>query len=218
MIIQKALKGISGINPTEAQAIMNQGIICNWWRNINPLPENQIQQRLTEANLILHLNHYKAPDPLFPGKQFGENTPYISVTAGNVERHHNKKSKTGYNDLRPAWQTALEFATNFWRQDGAIFFCYVFVLGQKSIEHRMFSEEARELNTYNKYSPFQHQGEITAKINIPSVQIEKVEFYNAAQARAAFKAGNRPSPSNTFQNNQYQIPEGISNIREPLMF
>jgi hypothetical protein len=212
MIIQKALKGISGITRTQAQAILDAGILCNWWRTIGTLPAAQIPLMLTKRNLDWHQNKYAKSDPTNRNQAFSVNTPFISVTAGTV--HYDKFTKN--IDLTPAWKTALKFATKSGRTDGWIFYCYVFILGQKTIEHQSFSEEVRELNIYNIPSPYHYQGEITAKIIIPPAQISRCDFFTAKEATEALDAGVMPKASLTIYNNLYQIPEAISNIREPL--
>ncbi len=46
----------------------------------------EIVEKLTERNLDWHLNHYEDPDSLMKNAPFYENTPFILVTAGVVER------------------------------------------------------------------------------------------------------------------------------------
>ena len=52
MIIQHALKGVGGIDLLQARTVFRNGIICNWWRKENPLPENRIPERLSIRNLL----------------------------------------------------------------------------------------------------------------------------------------------------------------------
>lgn len=174
------------------------------------MPNGEIPLRLTERNLDWHQNRYDDPDPLQANKPFKENTPFISLTSGTVERDDVQKR----NVLRPAWQVALEFATDGWKRDGYLFYCYVFILGRKSIPHRAFSEELRELNVYTGFSLYLPEGEITAKIVVPPTQIEKFEFYEIAQVKKDIAAGRLPTPTITESNaSLYQPPTDISNVR-----
>ncbi|WP_343303072.1 hypothetical protein AAHN97_16075 [Chitinophaga niabensis] len=80
-----------------------------------------------------------------------------------------------------------------------------------------FSEEVRELHIYKDYLPYHKQGEIMAKIIIPTVQIEKANGYDGPAAKMALSSGKLPAPSHTIINPNYQAPEKLSNIREVLL-
>ena len=83
MIIQRVIKGIGGsITRSEAERLLQQGITCNWWRNVDPLPNPKIPQRLTDRNLFWHQNRYSDPDPLEGGQPFYEHTPFIQQLRG----------------------------------------------------------------------------------------------------------------------------------------
>lgn len=174
MIIQRVIKGISGISRTQAQRFLSVGIVCNWWRKVDPLPRAEVPLRLTERNLNWHQNRYTDPDPNEGGEEFRRHTPFISTTAGTVERD----TVTSTNMLTPAWQVALRFATDGWRTDGYLFYCYLLISCKRCIGHEAFSEELRELNIYTGFSLYQPEGEITAKKIIPPSQIEKAEFWS----------------------------------------
>jgi len=139
MIIQHVIKGISRINEDDARRILSVGITCNWWRKVDPLPSNEIPRRLTERNLDWHQNHYDDPDPLEGGERFGLHTPFISTTAGTVER--DTFSRT--NVMNPAWVEALRFATDSWTVDGYLFYCYLLIIGRPVVAHQAFAEELR---------------------------------------------------------------------------
>ena len=209
MILQRALKGIGGLSLPEARAMLHGGIICNWWRRANPLPYGELPFRLTERNLHWHQNRYNEPDPLEADQPFNEHTPYISLTSGTVERDRLRRC----NVLHPAWQVALEFATDGWQRDGYLFYCYVFVLGRPSIPHAPFAEEIRDLNIFTNFNAFQPEGEMTAKIIVPPTQIEKLEFYSLADVINSMQRNELPAPSHTYPNTLYQDPNEISNIR-----
>lgn len=79
-----------------------------------------------------------------------------------------------------------------------------------------FSEELRELNIYTAFSPFYLEGEITAKLVIPTAQIERAEFWSLSDARNAIAAGSLPSASRTRSNAYYVKPDDYNNLRSLL--
>jgi hypothetical protein len=214
MIIQRVVKGISGITEDEARGILRQGIICRWWQQVGSLPAIEVPQRLTDRNLAWHQNRYEEADPLENGEAFSLHTPYISTTAGTVERDVVRKT----NVLHPAWEIGLRFATNFWQGDGYLFYCYVFTLSRKAVGHQPFAEEVRELNVYAGYSPYQVEGEMVAKIQIPPAQIEKAEFWAKDEALAAARARRipTPDPARVLYNNLFVDPSEYNNVRDVL--
>lgn len=212
MIIQKVLKGIASISEPDARAVMEGGIQCNWWRKVGLLPVEEIPHRLTDRNLHWHQNRYTDLDPLEGNEEFRKHTPFISVTAGTVERDVAART----NVVHFANEIALGFATNFGCTSGWVFHCYVFILGRKAISHAGFAEEVRELNIYTGFSPYQPEGEITAKIEIPPAQIEQCEEFDLAVVKKDLAAGRLPTPVQNIKNPLYQRPENISNIRDML--
>ena len=206
MFFQKVLKGIPDMkNP---DGVFTEGIICNWWHKVGRISPGEIVTKLTERNLDWHLNHYDQDDPLTQ-EAFSRNTPYISVTAGVVERDAFARRNVVFDPLL----MALRFATRDFTTRGHVFYAHVFTLGRQSIELEGFSEEVRELNIYQNYMPFHPEGEITAKIIIPAPQIEKWEEYDGPQARAALIAGAVPQPIGMNTNHSYAAPERYCNIR-----
>ena len=213
MIFQKILKGIIGIDQATAQQRLDgAGIACNWWRAIDPLPFSQIPQRLTEQNILWHLSNYDQTDPA-TGLPFGDQTPFISTSAGAVERD----AYFGMNYVHSAFITALAFATDNFQSDGAVFYGYVCVLGKKALPHVEFAEETRDLNLFHAYQPFHPEGEIVAKILIPSARLEKVEGYTGAGALDDWSAGRWPRPAWRIDNPNYARPEDYSNVREAIV-
>jgi hypothetical protein len=215
MIFQKVLKGIIGISQPQARAMLiGGGITCNWWRKVNLLPANEIPVRLTQDNLLRHLSAYDQPDPITGSATFGEMTPFISTTAGAVERDPANAQNWQFS----AFLTALAFATDSFRQQGAIFYGYVNVLGKKSVVMDEFAEETRELNIWTEFQPYHPEGEIVAKIQIPSPHLEKVEGYDGPSARARLNAHKLPVPLWIEQNTSHYVPpEELSNVREVLL-
>lgn len=209
MFFQKVIKGIAGLNRTHADEVFLNGIICNWWRNVKVISPAQTVQKLTSENLDWHLNHYDEPDPLMGNAPFYENTPFISATAGVVERDTFAERNWVFDPL----MTALQFATRDFTTIGHVFCAYVFTLGRQSIELSEFAEEVRELNIYQNYMPFHHEGEIAAKIQIRAPQIEKWEEYDGPTAEKDWDAGNLPTPSFVRVNPMYAPPEQFCNIR-----
>jgi hypothetical protein len=208
MFFQKTLKGIAGLTREDADRALYEGILCNWWRTVHKISPHEIVVKLTEHNLDWHLNHYDDVDPA-TNERFSKNTPFISVTAGVVERAAFLQRNVVFNPLT----TALRFATSDFSATGHVFSAYVFTLGRQSIDLCAFAEEVRELNIYKNFMPFHPEGEITAKIEIRGPQIEKWDEYDGPAARQAIRAGQIPTPTFTRWNPIYATPEQYCNIR-----
>jgi hypothetical protein len=218
MILQKVLKGINGLNDIQARAIVDNGMMSNWWRKAGTISPAEIKLYLNMSNLKLHLNHYHNPVPignplrsLHTGK-FGEISPFISTTAGAIERDHARST----NLIFPPFMIALNFATNNNNSNGYIFYAYLMTVGKVAVEMEQFSEEIRNLYVYRDFQRYNRQGEIMAKVLIPSVQIEKVEGYNATKVKLAQRRGILPTADFIYRNPSYQPPEKLSNIHEVL--
>jgi hypothetical protein len=219
MFFQKVIKGISGLSRIEAQQIVTtDGIVCNWWRRATMISSRETKKHLVDQNVLHHLNHYDQPLPSghvlsHLGSTYGDVTPFISTTAGAIQRdafHHR-------NILFPPFLTALRFATNNFTTQGFLFYAYVITLGKQAVALEQFAEEVRELHIYTQYLPYHHEGEIVAKIIIPSVQIERAEEYDGPSALTELKAGRKPSPLNgLITNPDYANPAPFANIRELL--
>jgi hypothetical protein len=193
------------------------GILCNWWRRKGTITPVEIMEELTEENVFHHLNNYDRPLP--PGHKwkalgdtYGDVTAFISCTAGSIQRD----SYLQTNILFDPFVRALDFSTRGFRTDGYIFYAYVTTLGKQSVALQGFAEEVRELHIYTEYLPFHHEGEITAKIGIPSVNIEKAEKYDGPGALLALRNNLVPAPIHIFNNPNYKTPDNYSNIREIL--
>lgn len=211
MFFQHFLKGIPGLDSSSAVTILrNTGIVCQWWSKVGLISPEQVQDRLTYRNLDWHLNQYDSPDPTEGNEPFGKHTPYISTTSGTVERD----AWLYRNWRKPAFMTALRFATDNFATGGVIFYGYLFVLGKQTIPLQHFAEEVRELHVYTGFLPYHDEGEIVAKIHIPSVNLEKFEEYDGAAALRQLQSGVRPSPTAIVKNPSFAKPEEFSNIRE----
>jgi len=209
--IQTCIKGVNGITLEDAERIISgDGINCNWWRSTNTISPREIKERLTEEELYLHVNKYGSPHPTRPDSVASQ-TPFISLTAGAVSRHILVRT----NLIHHAAETALQFATNSgqYRGDCFLFYCWVVVGLRPAVPVRHLCEEVRELNTYRRYSAYQTEGEITAKINIPSNQIEAFEHYEiVGPPKGAFTILPRGEP--VYNKHDYMDPNMITNIRQ----
>lgn len=222
MFFQKVVKGIVGLDRIAAERIVTtDGIICNWWRTVETITPAAIQDQLTEAAILCHLNQYDDPLPSthdltrhpYSAKTYGDVTPFISTSAGAIQRDKFVQR----NIIFPPFLIALRFATKNFKASGFIFYAYLFTLGKQAIPFQGLAEEVRELHIYQQYLPFHHEGEITAKIIIPSAQIEKAVEYDGAAALQELRKKQMPSPIGTpILNSAYAKPESYANIRELL--
>lgn len=202
MIIQHVLKGFGEITDSEADAILlSDGIQSNWLRNAS-VDITEWGDRLTEHELEWHLNHF---DRVYPptGRTYADLSPFISTTAGVYERDPRTADILPFDPL----DTAVFFATDGLRCEGFVFYGYVFVLERPSIPLAGFSEEVRSLISFPWWLPFHHEGEIAAKIHIPSCQLAKYEKYVPdADGGRQLVATSPPNPA-------YRPPADFSNVR-----
>jgi hypothetical protein len=209
VFFQRVLKGVTGIDRGDATRAFLGGLHCNWWRRVHSIGPHEIVAKLTPRNLDWHLNHYDDPDPNEGNAPFREHTPFISVTAGVVERDAFARRNLVFDPF----MTALRFATADFTATGYIFHAYVFTLGRQSLELAEFAEEVRELNIYQHFLPFHPEGEITAKIEIRGPCIERWEEYDGPRAHAELRTGALPTPSHAEINPLYASPDLFCNIR-----
>jgi len=183
--------------------LAGDGLLCNWWRNKpdHTITRREIQDKLSETTLRDHLVAYE---------RVADDTPYLSTTAGVVERD----TARARNVYFPPLYTALRFATENFSRDGYVFHAYVFALGKKAVDLEEFAEELRDLQTYTGYYAYHPEGEFVEKIQLPAARIEKVEKYNLASIRGALGQLQPPSPDDTFRNRAvYRDPKQYANIR-----
>ena len=105
MIIQWCIKGMAltgGDDQARSLIDSRNGIQCNWWRDVRKITLPQVRDKLSDESLNLHVNHFTIVDP-DTKRQFRELTPFISLTAGTVERDAAAKTNT----VRRARATAL---------------------------------------------------------------------------------------------------------------
>ena len=70
------------------------------------------------------------------------------------------------------------------------------------------AEDVRDLNSYRRYSQFQPEGEIVAKVSVPDNQIKECEKWTWDRNGKVFK------PAWTYENPRFTAPEMLTNIRE----
>ncbi|ETK37377.1 hypothetical protein [Microbispora sp. ATCC PTA-5024] len=177
MIVQWCCKGLSNMPYGAITDILYDevGLRCREWATLPPGAPYFIDRalrRLTEHDLDLHVNNYSYRDPQ-TRRPFYETTPFISLSAGCVERETTTRTNVTHTALR----TALMFATTDYaapgrpRCPGWVLVCYVLVAPNKAVAVPSVAEEIRELNHARNYSDWHWQGEVAAKINVPSTQI-----------------------------------------------
>ena len=208
MFVQWCIKGVrgrlpgesdgAGIDDAEADAMVfgGGGIICNWWRNAGTISPPAMRARLTAANLDRHVHDYET---------FGPQTPFISLTAGCVERDIALR----LNRVHEAQDVALRFGTDWGERHGYLFYCWVVVGLKPAVSVEGVAEEIRELNSYLSWSDYQLEGEVTAKINVPANQIHAWERWDADGDGSVNK-------TSTWRklNPRFDSPALVSNIRE----
>jgi len=151
-----------------------------------------------------HVNHFSDIDPS-SGRPFSEQTPFISLSAGVVER--DAAAKTNY--VHRARKVGFWFGSNFGASPTAyIYVCWVVLAPRSAVEVEAIAEEVRDLNTYRRYSDFQTEGEIAVKIIVPDNQIQQCERWDL----------NADTLSQTwvYKNPRFTLPELLTNIRELL--
>lgn len=184
MIIQWCCKGLAKLDKQDIERMLTDptGLLCrNWlsfWQQRKSFPLAPAMRRLTEEDLDRHVNNFTG---LVPGssRKFCEVTPFISLSAGCVDRNVTAKTNITHRALR----TALEFATTDYSNPtkpacaGWVVYCYVVVGANPAVRNPTVAEEIRELNHARAYSGWYWQGEVTAKLYVPSAQIQQAERY-----------------------------------------
>lgn len=179
MIVQWCCKGVAKLDRGAATKILEDGIglRCRDWLELGDagFRLHVALDRLTEANLDRHVHDYA---------RFCRNTPFISLSAGCVDRN----TTMAKNVTEPALRAALEFACTDYTQarpapcHGWVFVCYVLVGVNPAPPVPAVAEEIRELSHARPYSRWYPQGEVTAKIHVPSTQIQCARRYERTAA------------------------------------
>jgi hypothetical protein len=206
MIVQWCIKGLNLPGDDAAKQIIDcrQGLLCNWWRTVHRISPSEVRDKLTLRNLDLHINHFTTPDPA-TGFPFSENSPFISLSCGTIERDVAAQTNFAHRAL----QTALWFGTEFGQYNAAyLYTCWVLLSPRPSVGVETVAEEIRDLNAYRRYSPFQTEGEVTAKVIIPDNHILNCEKWERSRNRLKFER------QWTHSNPRFTPPEQLSNVRE----
>lgn len=207
MIVQWCIKGLSLSSDAEARAVIDGqgGLLCNWWREARAISPQERRQKLTAQNLDLHVNHFDRPDPV-TGEPFSKQSPFISLSAGTVERDAVAQT----NHVRRARRTALWFGTRFGQADRAyLYTCWLVLAPGTAVEVEGVGEEIRDLNTYRRYSAFQTEGEVTAKVIIPDNHVQSCERWDLSGGTAPqfIRVWTQPNP-------RFTSPDRLTNVRE----
>ena len=206
MIVQWCLKGLALPNRAEAEAILESrgGLVSSWWRRVTRISPAERRDKLTDENLNYHINHFDDPVPN-ENFTYGDDSPYISLTSGGVER--DAAAKTNY--INSALRTALWFGTDFGRQETAyVFTCWVVVAPRAAVAVETVAEEVRDLNTYRRYSEYQTEGEIVAKVIVPDNQVWGFdEWFWDRKTLTLDRVDRVPNP-------RFTPPSALSNVRE----
>lgn len=206
MIIQWCIKGMSLPNDSQARDIIDSrgGIQSNWWREVHQITPAQIREKMSDANLDLHVNHFTDIDPA-TSHPFYRMTPFISLSCGTVERDVAAKT----NFVHTALQTALWFGTEFGQQSTAyLYTCWLIVGVRAAVEVEAVAEEVRDLNSYRRYSAYQTEGEVVAKVSIPDNHIQHCQKWTFD------RASRKVTPDWVYPNPRFTLPDRLSNIRE----
>lgn len=196
MLIQWCLKGVpfdqNTLNANWVKSVLSGDAITSAWLrgaasvSAPNFPSNA-ETQLSANALDDHVHAYAT---------VANSTPYISLSAGCVER-----VARGIAVRHSALRTALSFATGDGRHDGWVFLCWVHVAPKPAPELPSMAEEIRDLNLFGTYSIFHEEGEIAAKFFVPSRQI-----HSATQFRRDLSRVMRVSNPN------FVAPERVSNI------
>lgn len=206
MIVQWCMKGLALDDDKEAKDILNSGngLVSNWWRVNKEYVPSQLRGLLTPQTMDVHVNHFSSPNPR-TGMPYSYDTPYISLSAGTVERD----TMRGTNHVHRALRTALLFGTQHGRRESAyVYTCWVMLAPRRASAVEGVAEEVRDLNTYRSFSPFQLEGEITAKIAIPDNQIQSCKKWQLDDLGPSYKCLWQQ------QNPRFVRPDVLKNIRD----
>jgi len=171
MIIHWCLKGIaetSSFGDGAAAHLLKEGLFSRWvWNNHRvQLCAGLLhgQAALGPVALDNHVNNYASvPD-----------TPYISLSAGIVT-----PAPSGGVSVRPAWKTALDFATRGGQTPGYVIRCWTVVSPKRDAGLFAISDEVRDLNIFRQFWIFHDEGEIAVPLIVPARQIEWVAKFDA---------------------------------------
>lgn len=205
MFLQEFVRGMRNLSAGQVQQILDEGLVCQALRQVNPPPPWRLETELTDANLDRHRHDHVT---------YGAQSPYISTTAGTVREFvqtHRRGGVTGYTQTLFAFDTALAFAVLCARSDGWLFYGYHFMLGRPAGRHAEFAEEVRDLHQHPQWSRYRGEGEIAAAIRIPPRRIQRAELYRYDEVMEAFANEEpiAPRDDDVLLNPAYQPPEQL---------
>ncbi|MEU1001268.1 hypothetical protein [Streptomyces tibetensis] len=206
MIVQWCIKGLALSDDDQARGLIDGqgGISSAWLRKHGHVSLSEFGNKLTEQNLNLHVNHFEEKDPA-TGAPFRDESPFISLSCGTVERDAVAKT----NFVHTARHTALWFGTQFGaRREAYLYTCWVVLAPRSAVPVHGVAEEIRDLNTYRRYSPFQTEGEVTAKVYVPATQVRDCAKWVWDRRAKLFRR------EWEHLNPQFTEPEALSNVRE----
>ncbi|MFF7767434.1 hypothetical protein ACFZC7_13115 [Streptomyces massasporeus] len=206
MIVQWCIKGLALPGDDEARALIDgrSGISSRWLLKYGRVSLAEFATKLTEQNLDRHVNHFERKDPA-TGLPFCEESPFISLSCGTVERDAVAKT----NFVHTARHTALWFGTQFGaRREAYLYTCWVVLAPRSAVSVHGVAEEIRDLNTYRRYSPFQTEGEVTAKVYVPATQVRSCEKWTWDHGEKRLRK------EWDYLNPHFTEPEALSNVRE----
>ncbi|MGH8835606.1 MAG: hypothetical protein ACRDWG_11535 [Actinomycetes bacterium] len=177
MLLQEFVRGMRGLSPTEVDAILADGMLCQALLNPPVLSPWEAEEQLSDVNLDRHRHDHAA---------YGASSPYISTSAGT---YREGDLTTKFNQPMFALETALQFAVLLHRTDGWVFYGYHFILGRPAGRHAEFAEEVRDLHQHPQWSQFRGEGEIAAAVRIPSRRLRQAELYTYAHVTQAIRSG-----------------------------
>jgi hypothetical protein len=199
-------KGVNGLVDETAVAILRErGLICCWWQEVGLISPPQIADKLTPDALRRHLDDYGSVE---------KETPFISLTAGVRMRATGTRGH-GSNYVVSAQRTALTYATDDFQSPGHIFAGWVPVLPQPDVALEGFAEDVRDLTVYSRFRRFHRQGEVTAKIGVPTAQLAWVERWDLGPGPDSPK-GRRAHSVKRWSNPRFLAPEGRAAVRDVL--
>ena len=188
MYIQRFYKGIRSTDAALHEQIFAHGLLANALLNAPATPFDQLTQRLTELNLYNHVLDYAT---------HGHDSPFISLTAGVRAAGKHDWVRFG------AWETAVRFATGRRVEEGAVVEGWVVCLGTPAWHVVGSAEDIRDTLIYPTFNRFWRQGEVTAKLQVPGLQIERCTYLKA-----------NGSPREELVNPDFVDPALFSNVRD----
>jgi len=193
MYLQWCLKGIPSscqFGEQEAKSTLATGIKSNFIRQKKTQDLSNSIAQLSPQKLKGHVNDYA---------NHRKDTPYISLSAGCISPSPSGAGVT----VNPAWLTAFDFATEGATVEGYVYVCWTVVSLKPNAELLFIADETRDLNQFRDLWHYHNEGEITAKLIVPTQQIY-----------AYFKINSDLTIDTWHMNQHFVAPESVNNIRE----